>query len=249
MRLRLAFLPLAIVVGVAIAPSSSLGAVPAATQHLCTNPTQTSSSPSAEEPHGRFVVSQDTWNDVNIKSTLASCTKGSWNETATASGTAVQAYPDTNYTYPTATAISSFDGNLPSNFDVVMPPASHVDAEAAYDIWIGGSSIWSGKSTEYMIWTYNEGQTPAGKDLGTTSIGGVTWTVWEGSDPSGDIVTLVSPNTSDSSLNLVSFFSYATSKGWMVGQYLWQVGGGFEVCATPSGGATFSVTEFTLPKP
>ena len=63
---------------------------------------------------------------------------------------------------------------LRSGFRQYMPPAKgNYIAEAAYDIWLNN---WD---TELMIWVDNHGQVPAGKVVGTYTIYGEKWQLWQ----------------------------------------------------------------------
>lgn len=220
--------------------------------HPCTNPDgRVSSSPSAEFGFGgASAVSADVWNDINISETLSACAMNSWKESASAAESgdngAVQQYVNSNVTLSSATALSSYT-TLTSNMRVTDAPAcTGNDYEFANDVWFGGSTEWSGKSTELMIWAYTCNQVPAGKDVATVTLDGHAYSVWVGDDSAGNIITFDSTSnyTSDHT-DLLAFADYAQSNGDLPSADLWQVGMGAEICYT-SGTQEFQQTAFNL---
>lgn len=226
----------------------------------CSNP-YTSSSPSAEKGYtgangNNYVVSADIWNDENITQTIESCAQNSWQVTVSASGTAVQSYPDSNITFGPDPAISSYKA-LTSNFrDGPLPTGPGLDYESAYDVWTAPANKpeWSDSkdTTETMLWTHTDGQVPAGSVTGQTKIDGQQFKVWYGGQlgsGSGDIVTFEAVGSWPSTdANLLPFFSYEASHGYLsqgTGDALEQIGYGYEVCSAPAG-TVLSVEAFNV---
>ena len=231
--------------------------VPSATKqsvvtHQCKHPNYTSSAYEAVKGYGpNYVVENNVWNPVRISQKLYACQQNSFYVSAsvTNEGGAVQSFPSSQYTFSSPVEISRFS-SLTSEFGLKNPPSgSRLDYEFAYDIWINGYG--GNDHTELMIWEYNDGQTPAGSNVGTASLDGAKWFVWLGGTTGkhgGDIVTFDTTRRESGKTNLLDFLDYAAGKGWLSGgknAHLWQVDWGVELCATPKN-TTFDFTAFDV---
>ena len=161
--------------------------------HQCRHPNYVSSSDKAHTVYGPdYTVENDVWNPIKISQKLYACQHNSFYVSAsvTNKGGAVQSYPSSQYTFSRPVEISTFS-SLTSEFGLKNPPTgSGLDYEFSYDIWINGYG--GNDHTELMIWEYNDGQTPAGSNVGTASLDGGKWFVWLSGDArkhGGDIVT------------------------------------------------------------
>ena len=79
---------------------------------------------------------------------------------------AVKTSPNVQETwYPTPTRLSRWK-SITSRFSDLPPGmgSNYGIWEFEYDIWLNG--LADSKSTEIMIWTYNNGQTPSGSPAG-----------------------------------------------------------------------------------
>jgi hypothetical protein len=143
--------------------------------------------------------------------------------------------------------ISKFT-SLTSDFRVSSPPTGlGLDYEFAYDIWFNGYG--GSHHTEMMIWTYTDGRRPAGSELpGMVNIDGRMFEVWI-YGAGGYIVTFEAINNyTAASTDLLPFFSYASSRGWLYdgkSAPLWQIDYGVELCGTPKM-TKFDFTDFSV---
>jgi Glycosyl hydrolase family 12 len=215
---------------------TTTGAIPT---HQCTSSNYRSSSYQASSAYGsEYRVENDVWNPVQISQTLYSCDFDSFYVEANVQnrGGAVQSYPSSQYTFASPVDISKF-ASLTSDFRILSPPAGPgLDYEFAYDIWINGYG--GSNHTEMMIWTYVDGQRPAGSEIpGTISIDGHEFEVWV-DVTGGDLVVFEAINNyTAGSTNLLPFFDYAAAHGWLrngMSTPLWQIDYGAELCATPT---------------
>jgi len=224
-------------------------------RHPCTDPNYKSSSYSGGVAYSNYYVTNDVWNPVSITQRLSACGHNSFYVTAHVKneGGAVQSYPNSQINFDSPT-VASF-ATLTSNFGFKDPPTgSGLDYEFAYDIWLGGATAWAdpGTHTEMMLWEYNHVQRPAGSVVGTATLDGARWTVWEVGNltgKNGDIVTFVRKARAERGrMNLLVFFDYAAGKGWLQrgrSAHLWQVDWGAELCAAPKG-SVFDFTAFNV---
>jgi Glycosyl hydrolase family 12 len=257
-RLTLGFVAsLFVFAAVLVMPAASASAATPATTfpgpgtHPCTDPNYVSSSPSSANGYTSklgtsYVVSADVWNDVNIHQTMSECAQNSWRATEQATGTAVQAYPNTNDTFGPDETIGSYRA-LTSNYRYGPVPAATDKGdifEGALDVWLGPQTEWqdAAKHTEMMIWNYVDQQVPAGSIVGTATIGGVSYNVWFAGgigQSNGDIVTYeATTNSTHGQIDLLSFFENAAASGDLeagMSTYLWQVGTGYEICQAAKG--------------
>ena len=140
------------------------------------------------------------------------------------------------------------------NFSVGGNPAT--DAwDVAYDIWFcpthtcGGSGFAGG--TELMIWLNYNNTAGWQNHLGTASLSGSSWEVWQATQGSGAnswnyLAYLADAQTSSvSNLNLMAFFQDALSRGYIQNSwYLYAVQAGDEI---RSGGRPFTATASRFP--
>lgn len=116
--------------------------------------------------------------------------------------------------------------------------------EDEYDIWLNG--IASSGSNEVMIWTYNNAQAAAGSVVGSTTIGGVDYTVWATSDNSY-IAFVADTGFTSGTLDLSDFFSYLQSAGRLsTSSVLGQIEEGIEMVSTNSTNETFTFRNFSI---
>jgi Glycosyl hydrolase family 12 len=226
---------------------------PSVPTHECSKPNYDTGAYLGHDPYGpNYQILNDVWNPISISQTLYTCNFDSFYVDANVhdKGGAVQSYPSSQYTFTKPVAIDMFS-SLSSEYRFSNPPSGvGLIYEAAYDIWIDGYG--GNDHTELMIWTYNHGQRPAGRQLpGTVDMGGQTFSVWEGGaiGQGGDIVTFEpTDNTTSGKVNLLSFLDYTADKGWMksgLSTPLWQVDFGAELCAT-KGLTRFDFTYFDV---
>ena len=169
---------------------------------------------------GNYYVTNDTWNAAHYMGLLQAlyvCNYNSWYAIAnmnndTGDG-AVKTSPNVQETwYPTPTKLSSWK-SITSQFSDVPPGtgSNYGIWEFEYDIWLNG--LADSSSTEVMIWTYNNGQTPSGSPSGAFTDAGtpMTCTIHRhriNTSPLSTGATTLSGN-----VNLLDFFNYVISKG------------------------------------
>jgi Glycosyl hydrolase family 12 len=218
--------------------------------HQCTNWNIKSTSYLKKYSFGsNYIVMNDVWNPVQIYQTLYACNFESFYVSANVQyrDGAVQSYPSAQYTFPDPLSISKFT-SLVSSFRVSDPPSgAGLDYEFAYDIWFDGYG--GDDHTEMMIWTYTHGRHPSGNEVpGTIVVGGHRYAVWDYSG-GGNLVTFVAlDNYTAASTDLLPFFSYASSHGWLhsgTSTPLWQIDYGVELAASPSD-TKFDFTDFDV---
>jgi len=252
---KLLFCVLVLSTAISVPIGSALAGAPATTvpTNECVTSNYTSGSPEGQQAYGaHYIVENDVWNPISITQKLFSCNFDSFYVEANVknSAGAVQSYPSSQYTFSKPVDISRFS-SLKSAFRFSDPPTgSGLDYEAAYDLWINGYG--GNDHTELMIWTYTDGQRPAGTELsGTVTIDGHVFEVWKGGKLSdgGDLVTFeAAHNYTSGETDLLPFLDYAAGRGWLFAGTttpLWQVDYGAELCAT-SGTTKFDFTDFNV---
>jgi hypothetical protein len=218
----------------------------------CKYPNYTSSSYNGDTGYDSdYIVENDVWNPIKISEKLYACQHNSFYVSAsvTNEGGAVQSFPSSQYTFSSPVEISKFS-SLTSEFGLKNPPTGRgLDYEFAYDIWINGYG--GNDHTELMIWEYNDGQTPAGSNVGTVTLDGARWFVWLGGtagEHGGDIVTFDTTRRESGNTDLLAFLDYAAGENWLSGgknAHLWQVDWGAELCAAPKN-TVFDFTAFNV---
>jgi hypothetical protein len=129
--------------------------------------------------NGGYYVHNNMWNcrKYSCSETLYACSYHSWYVVANMNNNsgdgAVKTYPNVHKDYQNV-PIRSFK-SITSTFATTSP---HVGIyNVAYDIWTNG--IATSGSTEFMIWTENFHQTPAGSRVTTATFGGRNYNVWK----------------------------------------------------------------------
>jgi hypothetical protein len=198
-------------------------------------------------------VIQDVWNDVNIHQSLSATSASNWTATATATGTAVQSYPDSWQILvtgqDTSPEVSSYS-YLNSDFQGWIHEQKTTDAEMAYDIWLGNAAKGN-YNWELMIWELNDNQDPeggGGHPMGTLDVAGVKYTVYastknQNQDTYIDVVRNVGQTTG--SADLATFVEDLQAQGFYPSDIGFSaVGFGFEVCQATN--EAFQVTQYNL---
>jgi hypothetical protein len=223
----------------------------------CSDPTVVPMDPSnaqAGVSSGNYYVTNDSWNASGYtgSQTLYICSAQDWwvvdNWNNSTGDGAVKVSPNVQENFGTCCAKSgeptlSSLGTITSTFQVTNPAPNGI-WEDEYDIWLNG--IASSGSNEVMIWTDNNGQTPAGSVVGTTTIGGVAYTVWATSDNSY-VAFVANTGFTSGTLNLSAFFSYLQAQGRLSSSsVLGQVDEGIEMVSTNSSNQTFTFNNFSI---
>lgn len=125
-------------------------------------------------------------------------------------------------------------------------PGDSAAYDAAYDLWFNQMPAATGQpdGAELMVWLNHHGAVqPFGSQVGTASIGGVSYQVWEGAQSWGDTISYVmaSPTTSVSDLDVGALAADAVRRGYIrTSWYLIDVEAGFELWRGGAGLATDS---------
>jgi hypothetical protein len=229
------------------------------TSHPCVHPTVIPMDPENAQSgvtEGNYYVTNDTWNAdhyIGLSQKLYVCNYNSWYAIVTMNNAtgdfAVKTSPNVQETwYPTPTKLSSWK-SITSQFSDVPPGAgsNYGIWEFEYDIWLNG--IADSNSTEVMIWTYNNGQAPAGSPIGSFSDAGHTYYVYRSSPPRQYIAFVDRSNNLSGNVNLLDFFNYVISRGWMPSSStLDQICYGVELVSTNSRSEKFTISNFSIKK-
>ena len=227
--------------------TASASASPPATSSgsgACTDPSFTTSSAFGSETLGAYTVSNNMWNagGGGISQTLSACSSSDWSVDANVAddGGGVKTYPNSAYNFADPPEISSL-ASVTSTFGSTLPASGHF--EDAYDIWLNGTATSGGD--EVMIWTDNQGQTPAGSQVATVTFDGQSYTVWRAAD--GPVTFVSDTNVTGGDLNLLQFFQWLISQGYEPSNStLNQVAYGAEIASTNATPETFGFSNFSV---
>ena len=118
--------------------------------------------------------------------------------------------------------------------------------DAAFDIWLDPTARKDGvNAQEIMIWFNRQGSIqPIGSVVGSATIGGRTWQVWQGSNGSNAVVSYVAPSPIESwTFSVLDFIRDTQSRSSVTNNwYLTSIQAGFEPWI---GGAGLAVTNFS----
>ena len=212
----------------------------------CAHPQYVTSDPSGMWNLSPYFVANNMWNvsGYNVSQTIHACSFSDWYVDATMNNSsgdgAVKTYPNSHRDFDGEPQISSFN-SISSTFAETSPDSGIY--EDAYDIWVNG--IGTSTSTEVMIWTDNHGQTPSGSVQATVTLDGRSYTVWK---TTGNYIAFVAKtNFTSGSMNLLAFFQWLMSKGWITSTAtLGQVDYGPELVSTNGVPATFTFSNFSV---
>ena len=244
-----------------VSPDTSSGAESgsfiAPTGNICTKPTAIPMDPKNAQngiAEGNFYVTNDAWNAdhyTGLSQALYVCDYNSWYTIATMNNDtfdgAVKTSPNVQETwYPTPTKLSRWD-SITSRFSDVPPGVGPYYGiwEFEYDIWLNG--LADSKSTEVMIWTYNNGQAPGGSPSGSFTDAGQVYDVYHRSPPYQYVAFVDRSNHLSGDVNLGDFFHYVISRGWMPSSStLYQICNGLELVSTNAKPEKFAINNFSI---
>jgi len=210
----------------------------------CTNPVFVTSDPNGGWSDGGYYVHNNMWNSSAGlgPETLYACSYNNWYVVSdqTNNAGAVKTYPNVHKDYSNV-PISSFN-TITSTFAASSPHVGVYDV--AYDIWTNG--VATNDSTEFMIWTENYNQVPAGSQVANVTFGDRAYDVWKTSD-SSYIAFVPAVVFTSGTVDLLGIFNWAISKGWLpANSTLGQICFGVEIVATDGADATFQFTGFSI---
>ena len=225
--------------GSASAPPSGSGSA------ACAKPQYVTSDPQGMWNLDPYFVFNNMWgvNGYNVSQTLYACSYSNWYVVATMDNSkgdgAVKTYPNSHRDFQNEPQINSFK-SITSTFAETSPHTGIY--EDAYDIWING--VAGSNSTEVMIWNDNQKQVPSGSPQGTATFDGRSYTVWKAD---GYVAFVANSNFSSGTMNLLAFFQWMMSKGWIPSNStLGQVDYGVELVSTNGVPQTFTFSNFTV---
>jgi hypothetical protein len=218
---------------------------------VCTNPVWSGTRHDDMFFDAGFIVHNNQWNasGYTVSQTVEACTYKSWNAIVTADNNngdgAVKTYPNVHKDYHNwSTGAEPPLSNYPvlrSTFAADGPDSGIYNI--AYDIWLNGVP----GNREVMIWTDNQGQTPAGSIVANgISIGGKSWNLWATSD--NHILTYVAvTDMTSGTVDLRAHLNDLITRGRVPAtSTLGQICFGVEVVSTGGSPMTFNFTDFSL---
>jgi hypothetical protein len=233
----------------AVTTATAPPATPAAAH--CADPAFSTSDADDGWGDGDYYVQNNMWNagDYSVSQELAACSAGNWSVTTTADDDegdgAVKTYPNVHKDYhdwdsgkePPLRQYS----RLTSTFAATTPHTGVYNV--AYDIWLNGVP----GDREIMIWTENQGQSPAGDRVaGGLPFSGMTWDLYATDDNEYLAFVPARPLTRGT-LDLRAILDYLVGNGRVpADSTLGQICFGVEVVSTGGKPATFQFTDFSV---
>jgi hypothetical protein len=193
--------------------------------------------------------------------TLTAYSPGSWNVVSrqTAGNTAVRTYPNVQQLMSdwngagwngggaqADTPVSKLSA-LTSTYAETMPRDGGTIAQAAWDIWLSGTS----GADEVMVWVDNVGRGSGGAtQRATATIAGQTWTLY--SYGSGELIwSLGAPGhfaqQPSGTVNLQALLQWLVAHGYeSPSSAIGQIDFGWEICSTGGTSRTFAVSDYRI---
>ena len=221
----------------------------------------------ATVPVGAYVVESDYWNETSCPGTQCmdiNNVTGAFSVTQSADcGNTVASYPNVLYgcSHGTCSPASALPmpvsalTNVTSSWDFSVGGVSSDQYDVAYDIWFcKDNTCRSGGfpgGTELMIWLDYQNVTGWQTNLGSVSLGGYTWDLWQTTFGTGDdawtylAYMIQAPMvTSVTDLDLNAFIQDAVSRGYVDNSwYLYAVEAGDEI---RTGGLPYNHNSFSV---
>jgi hypothetical protein len=201
---------------------------------------------------GNYYITNDTWNADRyngLSQALYVCNYNNWYTVATISpfDGAVKTSPNVQETWsPTPSKLSDWK-SISSHYSDVPPGTGPGFGawEFEYDIWLNG--LADSRSTEVMVWTYDNGQAPNGSLSGSFTDAGHTYDVFRSPPPYQYIAFVDRSGDLSGNVNLLDFFRYVISRGWMPSSStLYQICNGVELASTNSRSEKFEINNFSI---
>ncbi|MFI6231457.1 cellulose binding domain-containing protein [Micromonospora echinospora] len=202
----------------------------------------------------RYVVQNNRWGTsaqqcVNVTGTGFSITRQDGSNPTNGAPTA---YPSVFYGCHYTNC--SPGTTLPMQVSQISSATSSIDYtyvsgatyNASYDIWLDPTPKRDGvNQMEIMIWLNRQGPIqPIGSRVGTTTLVGRTWEVWQGSNGANNVISYVAPSAISSlSFSVLDFVADVRNRGAITNSwYLTSIQAGFEPW---SGGVGLAVNSFS----
>ncbi len=230
------------ITAIALTGMASLGAVAVASGPAAADTSICAQFGSTTVSGGKYIVQNNEWNDTSTQCINAydggfAITTASHNKPTNGAPAAYPSiYAGCHYGncssgsgLPMQVSSSGFP-NVTTSVAMTYPGAGQWDA--AYDIWFDPTARTDGQNTgaELMVWLNHAGAPqPVGSPVGTVSIAGGTWTVWEG-NIGWNVVSYVRTSAAGSvSFAVKDFYNDMLSRGYAQNSwYLTSVQIGFE---------------------
>lgn len=188
--------------------------------------------------NGGYTIYNDEWGSGYGSQTLWANTYKDWGVYSTQPATSgVKSYA--NVSRSVGTALNSLSSSS-STYAVSLPGTG--DWEAAYDIWLNGSSY------EVMLWVDRHGNVgPLGSSIGNLSLDGRTWTVYVGSNGANPVYSFVqTSNTTSGTVNILNLLKWMeNTKHYFSNPTLSTIQFGFEISGTGNTRQDFTVTNYS----
>ena len=237
-------------------PNAALGQA-VYSRHACTHPATIPMDPGNAQSgvtRDNYYITDDSWNAdhyTGLSQKLYVCNYNSWYAIATMNNAvgdfAVKTMPNVQETwYPIPTKLTRWK-SITSQFSDIPPGtgSNYGIWEFEYDIWLNG--LADSGSTEVMIWTYNNGQSPRGSSRESFTDAGHTYDVYHSSPPYQYIAFVDRNNNLSGHVDLLDFFNYVISRGWMPrSSTLYQICNGVELVSTNSRSEKFIINNFSI---
>ncbi|KAK6978105.1 concanavalin A-like lectin/glucanase domain-containing protein [Favolaschia claudopus] len=211
------------------------------------------------EINGRFILENNLWGQSaatsGFQSSQVTATNGNavtWHTTYTWTGGnfQVKSYANLDLRTGLGKSISSIS-SIPTTWQWTYSSASsNLVADVSYDLWlsnVAGSGGASSSSTfEIMVWLSTRGGAgPAGSQIGTASVNGVTWRLFKGTVSTWTVFSFVAPNEiTNFNSDLKPFLTFLTqNQGVPSSQLLVQAQAGTEPFI---GSATLTTNSYSI---
>ncbi|GLB35571.1 putative glycosyl hydrolase family 12 [Lyophyllum shimeji] len=214
---------------------------------------------SESEANGRFILENNLWGQSaatsGSQSSQVTATNGNsitWHTTYTWAGGnfQVKSYANLDLRVGLGKSLASI-GSIPTSWSWTYTSASSgLVADVSYDLWLSNNPSSSGASSsstfEIMVWLSTRGGAgPAGSQIGTASVNGVTWRLFKGTVSTWTVFSFVAPNEiTNFNSDLKGFLNYLVSnQGVPSSQFLVQAQAGTEPFI---GSATLTTNSYSI---
>ena len=146
---------------------------------------------------------------------------------------------------------SALPHSLTSRYDVTPPSnSSGLDYEFAYDIWLTSASAaasnnWN-NDLELMIWTYVNGQRPAGSKVSTLRDGSAVWFAGTKGSNNSTVSVVLPSNRTSGTVNIASIVAQLKARGYIPSSDDGILDVEYGVEAPYGGGNAFAVNTLTV---
>ncbi|KAJ3718900.1 glycoside hydrolase family 12 protein [Lentinula raphanica] len=208
---------------------------------------------------GRFILENNLWGEASAtsgsQSSQVTSTNGdsvTWETTYTWEGgpSDVKSYANLDFREGLGQSLASIT-SIPTTWSWSYTSASSdLVADVSYDTWLSNVADSSGSSStstfEIMIWLSSRGGAgPAGSQIGTADVNGVTWNLFQGVVETWTVFSFVAPSEiTNFNSDLLPFYTFLIdNNGVPSSQFLVQAQAGTEPFV---GSATLSTSSYAI---